>query len=249
MVNWITFSKPPIEEALLDLRTDLPAKVDLARLEEFHNCIRERFPTKRDRFEFQGSIQLKGGGPPEMGPSSYKRVGFIFLSPDGKRVVQARLDGFSFSQLRPYESWQSLLEEAKGLWSKYLELVQPSMVTRVALRYINRITINLPMEDLKEYILTYPVTAPGMPGIFSEFFMRIVMPVPESDATAIVLLATEPPKAGAGKLTLVFDIDAFCRSNLDPKSEELWTRLEKLRDLKNTIFFKSTTKKAKELFK
>jgi uncharacterized protein (TIGR04255 family) len=79
--------------------------------------------------------------------------------------------------------------------------------------------------------------------------MRIVMPVPESEATAIVLIATEPAQAGAGKLTLVLDIDAFYETSLDPRAEELWTRLETLRDLKNNIFFCSTTPKAKELFK
>lgn len=249
MVSWPTFRNPPIEEALLDVRTLLPANINLEKLEKFQEGIRDRYPTKQQRIEVQGSFQLNAGRPPEMGPSSLKQVGYLFLSSDSNKVVQARLDGFSFSKLRPYESWQSLHEEARSLWNHFIKVAEPKMVTRVSLRYINKIEIKLPINDLDDYLITHPVMAPGLPENFSEFFMRIVMPVPESNATAIVLMATEPARAGSNKITLIFDIDAFYQTSLDPRAEELWTRLETLRDLKNNIFFRSTTEKAKELFR
>jgi uncharacterized protein (TIGR04255 family) len=57
------------------------------------------------------------------------------------------------------------------------------------------------------------------------------------------------PVTDTNKVPLIFDIDVFREAAFDVKGEELWQAFEKLRDLKNNIFFKSITPKAKELFR
>lgn len=42
--------------------------------------------------------------------------GFLLSSSDKLRIVQARLDGFTFSRLAPYETWERLRDEAKSAW-------------------------------------------------------------------------------------------------------------------------------------
>ena len=39
--------------------------------------------------------------------------GYVFTSADGKQVVQYRLDGFTFSRLRPYTRWEEVFAEAQ----------------------------------------------------------------------------------------------------------------------------------------
>jgi uncharacterized protein (TIGR04255 family) len=79
--------------------------------------------------------------------------------------------------------------------------------------------------------------------------MRLVLPYPDLVSTGIVTAAVEPPSAEPTSLTLLLDIDVFREGQFDPGGPELWEMLERLRNLKNTIFEGSLTRKAKELFR
>jgi uncharacterized protein (TIGR04255 family) len=70
------------------------------------------------------------------------------------------VDGFSASKLAPYTDWHDLRTQARDLWAKYRKATDPVLITRLALRYINRIDIPLPISDLKEYMRTIPEISP-----------------------------------------------------------------------------------------
>jgi uncharacterized protein (TIGR04255 family) len=240
------FPNAPITEAVLDIRVRLPKESDLATLERFQEHIRERYPQKRVRKGWQGEIRFTPEQGLAVGPTSGDTIGFLFASDDNRQVVQARLDGFTFSRLKPYESWESLRDEARALWEQYRELARPEGITRVALRYINRIEIPLPFGDFKDYILTFPEIAPGLPQGLSNFFMMLVIPKADIEATAVINETMEPP---SDKVPLIFDIDVSRVGAFDVGSEEYWRYFEQLRNFKNDIFFGSMTDKAKELFR
>lgn len=174
--------------------------------------------------------------------------GYLFTSVDGRQVVQARLDGFTFSRLKPYDKWEALRDEARELWQHYVQIASPETVTRVALRYINRIEIPLPMRDFKDYILTTPEIAPALPQGLDSFFMRLVIPDSKTQAVGIVTETVEPVDESGKRLPLIFDIDVFRTAAFNVQDNAMWETFENLHDLKNEIFFKSITSKAKELF-
>ena len=156
------FPNAPITEALLDLRVELPSHIDLAQLATFQDAIRDRYPDRRERLLVQSHFEIEQGAVIAH-PSTGGLYGYLFTSPDRRQVVQARLNGFTFSRLKPYRTWESLRDEARELWQHYMQIASPQGITRVALRYINRIEIPLPMRDFKDYILTTPEIAPGLP--------------------------------------------------------------------------------------
>ena len=242
------FEKAPITEALLDIRAQLPRKIDLARLETFHDVVKDKYPTKRERVLWQFGFQAQPGATPETHKPSGGPDGYLFLSPDERQMAQARLDGFTLNRLKPYDKWETFRDEAKQLWQHYIRIASPECVTRLALRYINRIEIPLPIRDLKDYILTTPEVAPGLPQSLDSFFMRLVLPEPRLQAAAIVTLTIEPIKDNK-ILPLIFDIDVFREAVLNSNDDELWGIMEQLCNFKNTIFFKSITEKTKELFR
>lgn len=242
------FKKAPITEALLDIRAQLPNQIDLARLATFQDAVKERYPTKRERVSWQFGFQVK----PETAPDTFKPSGgpdgYLFISSDEKQLVQARLDGFTFNRLRPYDRWESFRDEAKRLWQYYVRVGTPERITRLALRYINKIEAPLPIKDLKDYILTTPEIAPELPQSLDGFFMRLVVPETNLQAVAIITLTMEPVK-DSKVLPLIFDIDVFRQVVFNSNDNEIWDTMEKLRDLKNRIFFKSITEKTKELIR
>lgn len=247
MSEYIVFPNAPITEALLDIRVQLPSEIDLDKLKTFYDPIKERFPQKQDRISVQAGFQISPEGPTTL-PTSSKQDGYLFRSTTENKVVQARLDGFTFNKLKPYEKWESFRDEARNLWNSYFKLANPVKVTRIALRYINRIEIPLPINNFKEYILTTPEIAPDLPQGLSQFFMNIVIPNHKIEATAIINQTMEN-STPTQKLPYIFDIDVWKATNYEGNKEEMWNEFEKLRIFKNDIFFKSITDKTKELFK
>jgi uncharacterized protein (TIGR04255 family) len=193
-------------------------------------------------------IKLNLPAPPQVSGES-KQIGYKYVSQDGKQVVQARLNGFAFSRLKPYESWKEFRAEAMELWGHYSKIAQPERITRVGLRYINRIEIPLPLDDFADYILTRPEIPKGVPQGISQFFMQLALPVPETQGMVVINQTIEKVPEDAKTLPLIFDIDAYKEGDIAVDSGGLDSLLSSLRELKNQVFFTSLTERAKELFR
>ena len=249
MNDFSVFPNAPITEAILDIKAELPDGVDLSTFEEFQENIKDRFQDRKTRHSFQAEFKFSPGKD-ESAPIIPKggADGYLFRSNSENKIVQTRLDGFSFNKLKPYEDWAKFSTEAYDLWQLYKVITKPIRVDRIALRYINRIEIPTPFADFSEYILTNPQIAPGLPQALAHFFMRIEVPNDEIGAIAIITQTLQKPTESQ-KLPLIFDIDVVKRNNYTGDMTEIWPDFERLRAFKNAIFFNSITEKTKELFK
>lgn len=247
MTEYTVFPNAPITEALLDIRVELPADVDIKKLECFHDLVKDRYPDKKTKGMVAVQVQVSPDGTPQSLPALGGPQGFLFRSPSEHKIVQVRLDGFTFNKLKPYEEWKKFRDEAAQMWKMYREMFNPSKITRIALRYINRIEVPLPFGDFKEYILTNPQIAPKLPQSLAHFYMQLVMPNPDIQATAVISQTMENVTDN-NLLPLVLDIDVF-KEAIYTDEKTMWDDIDKLRNFKNDIFFDSVTDKAKELFK
>lgn len=241
------FASAPITEALIDIRTQLPDTASLSSLEKLHSAIQAQYPQKGARMMWQGSLQLKDEEEP-IKTAQHGLDGYLFTSSDGRQVVQFRLDGFSFSRLRPYSRWEEVYGEARRLWEIYAAGTKPIVVRRVATRYINSIEIPLKRFDYDDYFTAVPKIPEGLPQLLSHFFTRLVIPFPDHGATAIVV-QTPAEKPDPVNTTVILDIDAFVEVSLAPGDAKLDEILAILRKVKNEIFFRSVTEKTKDLFR
>ena len=107
-----TYINAPITEALIDFQVELPIGTTVTDLEAVFDRIKEQYPTKKKRFFFEGQLTI--GEEPEASAKQTDK-GFAFYSTDGLQIIQARLDGFTFSRLRPYGSWQELRHLVHGV--------------------------------------------------------------------------------------------------------------------------------------
>lgn len=247
--NQIPFPNPPIIEALLDIRVNLPKEITLDTLATFQDDIKERFPTRKESYKWEGGVEFQAGTTPKLMPPSGGCIGYLFRAPDDKEIVQARLDGYTFNKLKPYSKWEEFSSEAKELWERYVRVAKPVNVIRLALRYINKIELPLPIKDFKEYILTIPEIAPDIPNTLSGFFTRLVISNPEIQANAVITETMEKIDEKARILPFIFDIDVSRDFIFEPQSEEIWRTFNELRQFKNQVFLNSMTDKTKEFFK
>ena len=240
--------KAPITEALIDIRATLPAHIKLRDLEKVCGELSDRYPNCRERRSFKGRLSFGEASPPALSVECEGPDGYLMTSKDGLQIVQARLDGFTFSRLRPYETWERLRDDAKSLWQTYCKAAHPGLVTRIAVRYVNRINLPLPVRDLKEWILTGPEVAPDLPQELAGYFFKIHLPFDGPRGYANVSQKVDVDEVKT-HVALIFDIDAFLPIEADPLTEETWGRLEDLRTIKNRVFFDSLTEKTLELFR
>lgn len=244
------FKNPPIQEALLDIQVTLPPEASLEILKGFHSGLEERFPERQERISLQQGFQFSGAGETQAVTASRSVDGYLFVSKQTGKIVQARLDGFTFNKLKPYSRWDDFSSEAKELWERYVKIVKPANIRRIGLRYLNRIEIPLPIGDTSEWCLLFPDLPRKIPQKIADFFLRFTVPLENAPAAgASVTLTFEPPQKSA-TLALILDIDAFqAFEMLPPDTEEIWKRLAMLRGLKNDIFDASLTDKTKAMFR
>jgi uncharacterized protein (TIGR04255 family) len=242
-------AKAPIAEAILDIRAVLPAATRLRQLDAMHLEIREDYPNRRTRKRIKQTFDVRGEGEVRLTKHAPTEDGFLFQSRDGKRIVQARLDGFTFNQLKPYSTWDTFRDEAKQHWHRYIDIAHPESVQCIALRYINRMELPLPIGDFKEYVLTAPEIGRGIPSAVSNMFLRLSVPYPDG-ALAIITETLEPPeKRSSGEiLPFILDIDVIRNEPSTPPFADIWEKFEELRRRKNDIFFNTITRKAEALF-
>jgi len=247
MPDWERFPKAPISEAILDIEVKFASPVELARLEAFQELIHDRYPMKSNRAKWQGRVEVQEERVAQ--EVSRGAQGFMFRSPDGIKVVQVRQDGFTFNWLKRYESWEALRDEAQSQWERYRGTFQPRAVSRLGLRYVNRIELPLPIPDFSEYIKTIPEIAPGIPQGLIGLFMRLEIPDEARNLVGIITETIEMPVAESKRLPFIFDIDIISGGTFEPSSLSVWETFEQMREYKNEIFFASVTEKAKELFR
>lgn len=248
MAEYSLLQRAPITEALIDIRVKVKDEYKVEIFNKLYETVSQQYPRKTERHKQEGKIEFKKGESP-ISNISDTLLGYSFVSADGKQIFQARIDGFTFNRLNPYDRWETLRDEAIKLWRMYRDLTSPEII-RVALRFINK--INIPIEPttiikFEDYLTTSPIIPEKLPQGLISFLSRITMHNPEIDAVAIVTQLFEGI-TDHKLVPIILDIDVF-RQKEKFSEEEAWETLEKLRHFKNNIFYESITEKAKELFK
>jgi uncharacterized protein (TIGR04255 family) len=238
------YENDPIKEALIDIRVEpLPQSMRPA-LGDLYEQVNGQYPDKQEQFVVGAQLSF---GSEVTSQTSQTPIGFAFRSKDGKQIFQARLNGFTFSRLRPYGNWHDLREQGRKLWALYRAAIGPQNVTRVAMRYINQIDIPVRSIDYKDYFLTTPEVSRELPQMLSGFFMQLQMPQPDLQGMLILTQAAVAPSAPDTN-SVILDLDVFQDAPELTSDDQVWDVLEKLRERKNSYFEGCLTDKTRALF-
>lgn len=234
----------PITEAVIDIQVTATVHVD--RLAEAIKG-ESNYPTSEKVYAVSGAMMFG----PEANTSTSARaetVGYVCRSSDGLQIYQARTNGFTFSRLAEYTSWSEVSAEARRLWEKYRSIASPTDVKRIALRYVNRLDIPLPLRDFATYLRTVPHLSSDLPQGLSSYFMQLQLPVPDLQGTCVINQTIIEPPAKPNTVAVVLDIDLFRSTDVATDETSLWEQLEQLRHEKNRVFEACITDEARRLF-
>ncbi len=166
----------------------------------------------------------------------------------GTEVAQFRVDGFTFSKIETYTTWEEVFGEAFRLWEIYLERAKPKQLSRIAVRYINRIKV-IESRNINDFLVAPPMLPPPIPPVMRDFLTRVHIADYEHNSAAVIVQALEP-QLEPNVMSLLLDIDAYHEDGavLAPADPNLRFLFERLRHLKNEIFYASITEKTAEMY-
>ncbi len=201
--------------------------------------LESEYPKVEPRYRFSSEFQIRPKQKKviEHPVENMGLIGYFFSSEDKLSVAQFRKDGFTYNRLKPYTSWNDVFSKTKQLWEIYLEVLSPQVVTRVAVRYINNMRFQLPVQNIEEHFNIKLSIPKGVPQIFSSFLNKTVVFDDQKNIEAAITFVMEPSKDKThGIVTL--DIDVYKNDRFPPHDlEQLWDIFNDLHDMKNHIFF------------
>lgn len=245
MNNGYSLKTPPITEAIFDIKVSPLESSKLNEL-DISSSIQQDFPKKQVSIEYKGSLQVNNNEEPSQNISK-KENGFLFRNNEGTKVIQFRLDGFTFNRVKGYDDWETFKNEALNFLETYKSRVGVGEFTieRIALRYINRIEIREANPDYKDYFKLRPCIPEGFLDLTS-FFMQTSFLEKEKNINAQILTTIDQKSKNSNLVPFILDIDVFKEGRIE--NDKLERHFEELRKLKNQIFFQAITKKCKYLF-
>ena len=240
------YNKAPITEALIDIRAELAPELRFEDLQAIKKHLGADYPREETRHLGQATLQF---GPSVQASAVQKPLALMFRHSSDTQVVQFRVDGYTFSRLKPYEDWERLKKEAQRLWDIYRELFRPKKILRVALRYINQLDLPGTSIEPEDYLNAYPQVPKDLPGDLRDFGPYLMnLSVHQHDLKGVLVLneALVPPST-AGIVSIVLDLDLYVENPPVTNEQDLWAFFEKLRERKNMYFEACITEKTREL--
>lgn len=232
-----------------DVDCDLSPNFDLAaEQDKIKSAFAEDYPKVRQQFLREHTFSSKAPNqPPDVSFSEALQAVQLY-SADDRQLVQVRRGGFSFNRLAPYATFDEYAPVIHKAWVAFTDLVKPVQVKRIALRYINRISLPAPQGRVK--LADYLANPPSLPVATLEFLGFLHQHSgadPLTKNRTNIVLTLETPAHDS--IPLLFDIESFALCSCPPPDwGSLLQKLLELRSLNNAIFLNTLTARCKALF-
>jgi uncharacterized protein (TIGR04255 family) len=240
------YRNAPIIEAILEIKIRAAEPVSL---ETLHLVRDPAYPEVQKR-PFQLQLRIEGGDSPEESTSEQLNtpLGYFLRSTDEKQVFQARLDGFTFNRLAPYDRWESFSAEARRLWNIYRSNVLVEQVELAALTYMNEISVPF-NQDIEDYLNAYVHVPTGLPQQGMNFAFSYQSSL-ENNALLTIACGVGP-KRREGYATIGLFIQAYksLKDETELSEDSLWSVFEELRMAKSSAFEACITDKVREMIR
>ena len=243
-----TLAKAPIVEAALGFQARVEAPWELTAVQKRLSDALPAYPKFSPINQIVHEINFTAN-PPAATTKDLGQDGLRFFSERFPHVALFARNGFAFSRLQPYETWEKFTTEAMRLWDYFVEIGQPSQIQRADLRYINRIELPPGENRYEDYIRPAPEPPQNMSLPFYGFFHNDVLAVPGHDYSINIVRTIQSTELeGVLRIAVILDITVMTTKPFPMDSREIAKRLPEMRSLKNQVFYGSITEKALNLF-
>lgn len=241
-------SRAPIIEAVIGVTARAESVWEESAISDQFKQRLPEYPSLQTHREVRYEFKHAADAQPEQAVHDMGWRGLRCESADKLHIVQFNRDGFSFSRLKPYQSWGQFHQEGMRLWGLYNEVAQSAEIQRLGLRFINRIEFS-PVEVKLENLLENPPKTPrGMRIPFEGFLQHNTFSVPGYPYGINLIQTVQPAQGSDDSRGVILDIDVFTTKPITDQ-DSIGQHLTNMRWLKNKVFFGSITTQTLELLK
>lgn len=239
------YPKAPIVEAIIDLKVS--ENFSEREKERLRDRLKRRFPSIEERHTF--NVEFALNMPPKQ---KTELAGFKLTAQNGADVVLINDSSFGTVRLAPYDCWDTFLAQAKQNFEEFTKVVGRKSVSRVGVRFINRMDIpnrlifDRPVTTFFRVGVMVPSDLTGVIGKFS-FSAEGVEKTTNTPFILRFSMVTPPPLIE--HLSFKLDIDAYWDTEIPARIDEMWDGVQRLRTAKNAIFEQSITDELRSLFR
>lgn len=226
--------KAPIVEAVIDLQVVSVSSWDDNTLPQQIKSRLPQYPKIEQGREVVISFNKSQSSRKDLGC-----VGLRIISADGCYIAQFNKGGFALSRVKKYEDWKTFCIEAGKLWKLYFELLHPSAIKRIGVRFINRMVANYESRDFLNFFREAPKKSQIAGWQLENFLHRDVLKIPDSgyQVNLIKTIVSEPTKEK--KVAAVLDCDVIYSGEVPCDWPQIEKHLKIMRWAKNKVFFGS----------
>ncbi len=242
------YKAPPIDDAVCEFRFAQPPEGrDITALGRVYEALKSEYPnppktqaTTDVEFSAQSGQQtLKFADP----------VPLVRLV--GRKQSQLLTFGtrsLAVNSLRPYEGWESFSSRIGHALNAYWDVVDPAGVSRIGVRYINRIRLpeesqaGVRLEKYFNYFVHHPI---GVPETVATFLVRTEYSYPDGIRLAIT---HAPLPSASSNYEMLLDLDVFMQYTTPHPRNGLLEVLERLRAIEREAFEVCITDDTRALF-
>jgi uncharacterized protein (TIGR04255 family) len=244
-------SKAPVVEAVIDFRALASEPWNHERNKTELQQLLPAYPTIRPQREFQHEFTATPPQPPHQRTVDLGWSGLLLESQDKLHVAQFQRTGFAFSRLGLYPDWDQFVTETLRLWEIHCQITHPIEVSRIGVRFINRMAFPAEEFSLVRYIHRPAQPPPDLPFPMLNFVHQERYTVTGADYPYLVnvIKTMQPVEGGPPKVPVILDIDAFIQQPIPLSKKTLTSHLANLHWIKNKLFFTALTQEAIDFFR
>lgn len=244
------YKNPPIEEALCEIHFASTRDWDMTIPFLFREKIKHLYSGKtREQNLLRAGLQadLSGMAPTLMLEQGFGKI--QFLSEDEKQIVGVGKNLISVHVIRPYPGWEHFEQRILEVLGAYIDAVHPSGVTKLGLRYINKIEIKASGPiDLAKYFVSPPWGPTELAGKLVNFIDRHEYVYNDNPITAVMTFGSvQAPK---DVQAFLLDIDLIWQWTAEPlpPPTEIMQKINDLRTRERVLFESLITDVTREVF-
>lgn len=232
--------KAPIIESVIDLQVVSIAPWDHKALIE---QLKQRLPGYgkiEEIHEFKHNFSINGPKPLSQDLGC---VGLKVTSRDEFYIAQFSRARFSLSRVKKYENWSSFCDEVSRLWGLYKELVRPTAIKRIGVRFINRMLADYKSKDFLLFFNDAPRGKQICDWDLEHFLHRDVLQVPNTYYKINIIKTIASSPKTQDKVAAILDCDVSYSKNVSCEWDDIAAHLKIMHWVKNKAFFESIPKR------
>lgn len=247
------YKNPPIEEAICEFHFIPGQEWNFTIPGKLHTELSNEYAGRpQEQKVVQVGLETQDDKPPNLryGEGLAK---VQLVTEDGNRMIGVGPDVLSIHILRPYQStigsqsggWAEFYPRIQAAVEAYWKVSEPRAVSRIGIRYINKIVIPQKAVKVEDYLKCAMPNVSGLPDHINSFMSRAEYNYQDNVQLIILQGSIETPPNSVGFL---LDLDVIWQGADPVTQDDALIKVIELRERERRVFETVITDKTRELF-